>query len=425
MMVGSKPLSIAYSAEGGRVHKHLTVGGRTITSSRVCPIEDDIPAAWAKGYLLGASLRQNASPTSVVRSAELFCGSGGLGLGVRESVRELGLKYTSVACLDHDPEAVEVYAANHESQVRSACSVTEIIDYNVSGTGDDASYLYEPEILDERWANLSGEVDLLMAGPPCQGHSNLNNRTRRNDKRNQLYLAVPSIGIALNAGAIVIENVEAVVHDRSGVVNTTIALLEKAGYLIETGSVSALSLGWPQTRKRYFLVATKNRSPLALQSVLDAVEAEQRTLEWAIGDLVGVPVDNALDVPVELSEENQRRINYLFDNDLLDLPYSERPECHQGGTTYNSVYGRLRLDRPAPTITTGFLTPGRGRFIHPTERRTITPHEAARIQGFPDSYNFSPDPNKPASRSKLTKWIGDAVPMPLGYVAGLSALGTL
>ena len=209
--------------------------------------------------------------------------------------------------------------------------------------------------------------------------------TRRNDKRNQLYLAVPSIGIALNAGAIVIENVEAVVHDQSGVVNTTIALLEKAGYLIETGSVSALSLGWPQTRKRYFLVATKDRSPLALQSVLDAVEAEQRTLEWAIGDLVGVPVDNALDVPVELSEENQRRINYLFDNDLLDLPYSERPECHQGGTTYNSVYGRLRLDRPAPTITTGFLTPGRGRFIHPTERRTITPHEAARIQGFPDS----------------------------------------
>lgn len=424
-MVESMPLSIAYSAEGASVHKHVTVGGRTITSSRVCPIEGDLPAAWAKGYLLGAPIRQVALPTMAVRSAELFCGSGGLGLGVRESARELGLKYTSVACLDHDPEAVEVYAANHESQVRSACSVTEIIDYNVAGTGADAAYLYEPEILDERWANLSGEVDLLMAGPPCQGHSNLNNRTRRNDKRNQLYLAVPSIGIALNAGAIVIENVQAVVLDRSGVVNTTIALLEKAGYSIEVGTVSALSLGWPQTRKRYFLIATKNRSPLALKSVLDAVEAEQRTLEWAIGDLVGVPTGNGLDVAVELSEENQRRINYLFDNDLLDLPYSERPECHQGGTTYNSVYGRLRLDKPSPTITTGFLTPGRGRYIHPTERRTITPHEAARIQGFPDSYMFSPDPTAPASRSKLTKWIGDAVPMPLGYVAGLSALSTL
>lgn len=424
-MVESTPLSIAYSAEDVIVYKHVTVGGRTITSSRVCPIDDDLPAAWAKGYLLGAPIRQVASPTMAVRSAELFCGSGGLGLGVRESARELGLKYTSVACLDHDPEAVEVYAANHESQVRSACSVTEIIDYNVAGTGVDAAYMYEPEILDERWANLSGEVDLLMAGPPCQGHSNLNNRTRRNDKRNQLYLAVPSIGIALNAGAIVIENVQAVVHDRSGVVNTTIALLEKAGYSIEVGTVSALSLGWPQTRKRYFLIATKNRSPLALKSVLDAVEAEQRTLEWAIGDLVGVPTGNGLDVAVELSEENQRRINYLFDNDLLDLPYSERPECHQGGTTYNSVYGRLRLDKPSPTITTGFLTPGRGRYIHPTERRTITPHEAARIQGFPDSYMFSPDPTAPASRSKLTKWIGDAVPMPLGYVAGLSALSTL
>ena len=75
----------------------------------------------------------------------------------------------------------------------------------------------------------------------------------------------------------------------------------------------------------------------------------------------------------ELSDANRRRIDWLFDNDAHDLPLSERPDCHRDGTTYNAVYGRLYPDRPAPTITTGFLTPGRGRYIHPTRRRVLTP----------------------------------------------------
>ena len=83
----------------------------------------------------------------------------------------------------------------------------------------------------------------------------------------------------------------------------------------------------------------------------------------------------------------------------------------------------MYADRPAPTLTTGVLTPGRGRYIHPELRRTLTPLEAARIQGFPDSYNFFPDAKNPPTNAKLTKWIGDAVPMPLGFAAGLSALG--
>jgi len=68
-------------------------------------------------------------------------------------------------------------------------------------------------------------------------------------------------------------------------------------------------------------------------------------------------------------------------------------------------------------------TPGRGRYIHPSLRRTLTPWEAARLQGFPDIYDFFPDPKNPPTKLKITKWIGDAVPMPLGFAAGLSALG--
>ena len=124
-----------------------------------------------------------------------------------------------------------------------------------------------------------------------------------------------------------------------------------------------------------------------------------------------------------LSSENRQRIDWLFDNDEYDLPCSERPECHRGSTSYPSVYSRMRRDLPAQTITTGFMTPGRGRYVHPTQRRTLTPREAARLQGFPDSYRFVTDPRHPPSRAKFAKWIGDAVPMPLGYAAALSAVG--
>jgi len=113
----------------------------------------------------------------------------------------------------------------------------------------------------------------------------------------------------------------------------------------------------------------------------------------------------------------------LFRHRRFDLPLAERPDCHKDGTTYDSVYGRMYADRPAPTITTGFMSPGRGRFIHPTEPRTLTAREAARLQGFPDTYRFVLNPESPPTRYKLAKWIGDAVPMPLGYVAALSAIG--
>jgi DNA (cytosine-5)-methyltransferase 1 len=83
----------------------------------------------------------------------------------------------------------------------------------------------------------------------------------------------------------------------------------------------------------------------------------------------------------------------------------------------------MKRDEPAQTITTGFMSPGRGRYVHPTRRRVMTAREAARLQGFPDTYRFVVDESNPPTRSNLAKWIGDAVPMPLGYGAALAALG--
>ena len=417
-------LAVSYEARDGAIVKRIETPSGLRTSTRI-RVDDaqDLSDAWAKSYLLGTELVRPEGIRGRVAVAELFCGSGGMAMGFGEACRELGLRFDSEACLDHDAEAVVVYASNHGSRVRSAKSASEIVDYQVVGDGQEAEFLYEPELIDPAWRKLIGQVDVLLAGPPCQGHSNLNNKTRRVDKRNQLYLTVPATAVALGVDVVVIENVEAVVHDRSRVVESACALLEKAGYVVEVGVISATGIGWPQTRRRYFMIARKSAAPIPVATVMNAFAAPSiRDVMWAIGDLADVPFDDKLHISTELSDENKKRINYLFDHDEYELPNSERPDCHKDGTTYGAVYGRMYPHKPAPTLTTGFLTPGRGRYIHPTQRRTITPREAARIQGYPDSYDFFPDPKNPTTKAKLTKWIGDAVPMPLGYIAGMCAL---
>src|SRR5690625_1721531 len=118
-------------------------------------------------------------------------------------------------------------------------------------------------------ADLVGRVDVVLAGPPCQGHSNLNNRSRRDDRRNELYLTVPAVEVALQAPIVIIENVPAVIHDWSEVVPTARRLLEAEGYSVTDGMISADDLGWPQTRRRHFMVARKDAAPIPL-SIIEA-----------------------------------------------------------------------------------------------------------------------------------------------------------
>jgi DNA (cytosine-5)-methyltransferase 1 len=108
-----------------------------------------------------------------------------------------------------------------------------------------------------------------------------------------------------------------------------------------------------------------------------------------------------------MTQENQRRVKYLFRKDVHDLPNRLRPPCHRDKDhSYVSMYGRMHWDKPAQTITGGFGSMGQGRFVHPTRPRTLTAHEAARLQGFPDFFDFSSVKGVTA----LREMIGNAVP---------------
>src|SRR5690606_22198881 len=98
-----------------------------------------------------------------------------------------------------------------------------------------------------------------------------------------------------------------------------------------------------------------------------------------------------------------------------------RVECHKRktGKSYPSVYGRMRSDQPSPTITTLCYGFGNGRFGHPTQNRAITLREAALLQSFPISYEFTP-PGAHVHLKTIGRMIGNAVPVRLGEVIGLS-----
>jgi len=388
--------------------------------------------AWWQSLLRGAPLP--ARPTCpTLRAVDLFCGVGGLGLGAALAVHSHGRKLRVRRAVDTDATALEVYRRNLRPDRVVNGSVAGAIDYQLRTRGPRVRLAYPPEIVDGALRGAEG-ADLLLAGPPCQGHSNLNNHSRRDDPRNDLFVAAAVVGIALSSRAMVIENVLTVRNARERVVDVSRRLLEEAGYRVAESVLFADQLGWPQSRARFFMVAVHQDSEFSEGATDEAFDAfvgsgpfagaAPRPVPWAIDDLADLDGRGPFDTAPEPNRANRRRMEYLFDNGLFDLPDAERPDCHKNGTSYTSVYGRMHPDRPAQTITTGIGSPGQGRFIHPTRRRLITPHEAARIQGFPDWFSFSPEDREP-SRKELAKWIGDAVPPFLAFAATGFALGAL
>jgi DNA (cytosine-5)-methyltransferase 1 len=418
-------LSETYERTRSGIKRTVVAGSLRGVSHLKCKPLKDAPLAhqWWAHQLRGVPVELER--TGAIHTVDFFCGSGGLSLGAARAIEACGMNHVPLAAVDVDVEALAVYARNFKPSAALAANAASVVDYHVNGRGDDAELAYEPELVDGRLEALVGKVDLVLAGPPCQGHSNLNNHTRRSDPRNVLYVSVAATAIALRTRALVIENVPDVLADKTNVVGVATRILRMAGYAVSSGILSAPELGGAQTRRRHFLVATKGQLPhIAVEEAAGLLRQPAMTLREVIGDLENSPYRSFMDDAPALSPENRTRIDYLHDHDEYDLPDHQRPDCHKDGHTYPSVYGRMYWDKPAQTITTGFMTPGRGRYIHPGQRRVITAREAARIQGFPDTYDFSVDGAAP-SKKALTKWIGDAVPSWLGHAAVLTALSGL
>lgn len=362
-----------------------------------------------------AFLRKKVAPElpggfEMVRIVDLFCGCGGLSLGAMEACRVAGKRFLPVLALDKDPIAVKVYDRNFGPAMACAKDVIKVIDGAVGSQPTES----ECDLL-----KGIGEVNILLAGPPCQGYSSLNNFSRQNDHRNVLYERVARLVEIAHPEHVLIENVPTVTRSKEMVVQKTIELLQNLGYNVDSGNVDLSVIGVPQKRKRHVVVASISKS-VGIAEVIDKHRVKhERSVMWAIGDIRDEAPTSILDIPTHHSEDNMRRIKYLHDAHVYDLPNALRPQCHRDRKHgYRSMYGRMKPDEPAQTITSGFPSPGQGRFIHPTKLRTITAHEAARLQFFPDFFDFC----QATTRRSLSSMIGNAAPMKLSYVFCLHLL---
>ena len=266
---------------------------------------------------------------------DLFSSVGGLSLGLEEAVKSLGFRPLPLLAVDVDDGALAIHKHNHGTKRVIHESVSSLIDFKVIGQGKNATLAYEPQVIGSQMEELVGKVDVVLAGPPCQGHSTLNNYSRGDDPRNLLYLTVPAIAIALKAPIVIIENVPNVLNDVDNVVESTREILLQNGYEVTGTVLAAHQLGWAQTRKRYFLVATLGHAPIDLDVVREYFAHQPMPVSWAL-DKFRVSTegeDHIMNQIAEMSPLNQTRIDWLFDNDAYELPNHIRPDCHKDGHT--------------------------------------------------------------------------------------------
>ncbi len=337
-----------------------------------------------------------------LRFVDLFSGCGGLSLGIIKAAQLNGCPASCVLAVDSNFAPLEVYKDNIPFEEGSVLA-TNILDiFKVSSSLDLSKDEFE-------LSRRVGPIDILVAGPPCQGHSDLNNSTRRNDPRNKLYLSCIRAVELLRPQLVIIENVPSVIHSSEGVVQVTEEKLIEHGYKVKHLNINFLDLGLPQTRKRHILIASKDHGFCNSISIASA-SYQRPTLRDFISDIKKGP--GLMYKSGKLSDENLQRLDVLFTNDLYDLPNEYRPPCHRDKRhSYKSVYGRLHWDKPAQTLTSGYGSMGQGRYIHPSEKRTLNSREAARIQGFPDNFSFS----RVSKLTDLREMIANAVPPQLTY----------
>lgn len=266
---------------------------------------------------------------------------------------------------------------------------------------------------------VSGAIDLIAGGPPCQGFS-IQRVGDDVDDRNDLVLEFGRIVREIRPRMFLMENVPGLLGQRGHRTFVKLATqMTNAGYRVSHSILDAAGYGVAQHRRRVFVVGQLG-STLGFQ--FPEPSAEELTVLDAIGELPEPPLDfsihpiDPLHRRMRLSSKNLERLKLVPQGGgFEDLPVEMRVDCHKGGAEkigHRAVYGRLRGDKPAGTITARFDSFTRGRFAHPTSHRNISLREGARLQGFPDDHRFL------GTQEDIAALIGNAIPPPLAMAMG-------
>lgn len=269
---------------------------------------------------------------------------------------------------------------------------------------------------DIRNINEFPEAEVVIGGPPCQGFSRLGRQAKLERPENELWREYLRCVEMSKPYVFVIENVPELLKDSAydGIVKEA----ERLGYTTVADILNAADYGVPQRRRRTFIVGSRIGSPRLPQPTHQSGETlfsnlpKWRTVRDAIGDLPLQPTNlNRHDVKKSGPLALERYSHIPPRGNRKNLPDHLQLECWKnrnpssGGAT--DLMGRLSWDAPALTIRTQFLKPEKGCYLHPEANRPLTVREGARLQTFPDDFNFV------GSNFQVAKQIGNAVPVEL------------
>jgi DNA (cytosine-5)-methyltransferase 1 len=324
-------------------------------------------------------------PTAI----DLFCGAGGLTLGLKQAGFEV------LAGVELEAIPAHTYRLNHPE--------VQCINKDIRNLGGAE--------LRKLIGLARGELDLLAGCPPCQGFSTLRTRKQKtsvDDHRNDLLFEFLRFIEALLPKSIMMENVPALAVDRR--TRVFLKRVSALGYKVGRKSVKvedAAKYGVPQRRRRMILIASQ------LGTVTPAEKSEPLTVRQCLQAARLMPVGTSGDPLHDHIATRAPHVEEIIQNipknggSRSSLPERLVLKCHKNKNTgFADVYGRMAWDSVAPTITGGCNNPSKGRFLHPEENRVISLREAALFQTFPKTYKF----DTTGGRGRVALMIGNALP---------------
>jgi len=293
----------------------------------------------------------------MIKIIDLFAGIGGIRLGFEQAFSGVECVFTS----EIDKFAIQTYKANFGEE-------------NING---DITLISEKDI---------PEHDILLAGFPCQPFSQAGLKKGFSDTRGTLFFDIERILIEKKPKAFLLENVKQLKgHEKGQTLKIILEHLRNAGYKVYFDVLKARDFGVPQNRERIFIVGF-------LDQEVDFKFPQPTNTETFVGSILENSVDEKYTISDKLWEGHQRR----------------KTQNKLNGKGFG--YGLFNTSSPyTNTISARYYKDGSEILIEQKGKnpRKITPREAARLQGYPDSFEI------PVSNAQAYRQFGNSVCVPV------------
>ena len=335
-----------------------------------------------------------------IKAFDFFCGAGGLTRGLLDA----GIQV--LAGIDNDPGLEMTYSQNNTPSNFICKGIDQI---NIQDLRTD-------------YGVTQGDIVLYAACTPCQPFSTLN-RMKGKDDRKELLLEFAKLVESVPPDFILVENVPGL-NTAFGkeIYEKFIAAISRAGFTHRYAEqLDAKDFGVPQVRKRFIMIASRHGEvvpPECAKSVAKiedyirkypSLKAGEKSPEYHNHEARPLMPHHKVIVAAVPKDGGSRR-------DIADQ--SILLKCHQNNpTVHKDVFGRMKWDQPAPTLTCRCTDIYCGRFTHPDQDRGISLREAAALQTFPDEYKFYG-----SAYLHLSRQIGNAVPVKFAQRLGEAVL---